>query len=203
MVMDLTIYYQGRLLGAPIYLDFVEAIPTDGAVPMILMFIGYGSIYCGQLLNAMISFNRFSVIYLKANYVEFWKKYLKLFLLFAFVIPLCLTIQFTVTQPAMLLYDESDPKLGYYLKERINKPIYDKSIRSVILFGFTGVSSLCMNCYVLKHLMQHRKKTDHSHTRITVAVSMNDLTPINARFLAYNISTFVFECMIAIVQVGS
>uniref|UniRef100_A0A7E4VCD1 Serpentine receptor class gamma n=1 Tax=Panagrellus redivivus TaxID=6233 RepID=A0A7E4VCD1_PANRE len=201
MMMDLAAYCQGRILGAPVFLSFVESLPTDGAFPMVFAFLGYGSIYCGQCLNALLSFNRFSVIYLKANYVDFWKKYLKYFLIAAFTIPILMTIQFTVTQPAILFYLDSEPQMGYYLKERVSKPIYNKSARSAVLFGFTGVCAFCMDIYVLKHLMKHRQKTK-ARVGITVAVSMSDLSPTNARFLAFNLLIFGCECMVAFIQVG-
>uniref|UniRef100_A0A7E4VCP5 Serpentine receptor class gamma n=1 Tax=Panagrellus redivivus TaxID=6233 RepID=A0A7E4VCP5_PANRE len=194
MLMDLACYAQGRILGAPVYLGFAEWLPKDGAVPMIFMFLGYGSIWSGQLLNAMISFNRFSVIYLKMKYAPFWKKNLKYFLIASVLVPFLMSVQFFVSQPAILLYDKTNPKVGYYLMERVDKAIYSKSGRSALLFAFTGVSSFCMNCYVLNQLIKRKKSS-------TASVSMDDSSAVNPRFLAYNINTFVCECIVAIVQV--
>uniref|UniRef100_A0A7E4VC56 Serpentine receptor class gamma n=1 Tax=Panagrellus redivivus TaxID=6233 RepID=A0A7E4VC56_PANRE len=176
MLMDLACYAQGRILGAPVYLGFAEWLPSDGAVPMIFMFLGFGSAWSGQLLNAMISFNRFSVIYLKMKYAPFWKKNLKYFLLASVVVPFLMTFQFFVSQPAILLYNETNPKMGYYLMERIEKPIYSKSGRAALLFAFTGVSSFCMNCYVLNQLIKRKKSS-------TASVSMDDSSAVLGVFI--------------------
>ncbi|KAE9553371.1 hypothetical protein FO519_003434 [Halicephalobus sp. NKZ332] len=164
-----------RTTNAPIFLPLLSLLPERHFLLTMVPWIMFHAMYTQNFLDCIIAFNRFTVIYLKTNYRNFWKKHL---------------LQILVTDVAIKFMNESDPDEGYrwdMFRQDILPPWWKNASNMALVTLVTASLSLFFNFYVsFKLLKQKFLKTKE-----------------NLKFSRQDFQLTIFSCFLFLNQIGN
>ncbi|KAE9553373.1 hypothetical protein FO519_003436 [Halicephalobus sp. NKZ332] len=162
-------------------------IPSSGFFITLILFIVYGSGSTQVVLDLVLCFNRFTVVWMGTKHVTFWKKYCKIILFIAFCIPAATTWETWFFDVKLSLKNASDPNQGY-----VWNPTNTKAIpwmqTPLIICGtvvITATLSFLMNCYVCWYLLKQKKNKNGGKM-----ISKQDL-----KLFLYNLLIFLTQAV--------
>uniref|UniRef100_A0A7E4VPS6 Serpentine receptor class gamma n=2 Tax=Panagrellus redivivus TaxID=6233 RepID=A0A7E4VPS6_PANRE len=194
-ILTVGIYFQGHVLGAPIFLPFVESLPHTGFLPTFFLCFLYYGIYAGQLINCALSFNRFSIIILKQSYHIFWNKYFRYLIFGILTTPILLVWQFIISNVRIYIFDDNNESMGYHLMDFDPPKWANKGKVMIGIYAVTAILSIIMNSVTLVFLVKNSNITKNKSSD-----KNDDSSPNNIRFFICIMMSFVAESMTAVIQ---
>ncbi|KAE9555229.1 hypothetical protein FO519_001579 [Halicephalobus sp. NKZ332] len=173
-----------------------KSLPEIGFFMTFIPVICY---HCGvavSLIDFFISLNRFTVILMKVNHKEFWRKIMPWIYVIVLILPNLFTWHFWLTDIRNEMYNASDPDQGYYWDQYAteNVPWMQNSRNmSIVIFG-CAFPSCCMNFYVCFHLI--KQKLSKTYSTSTYSEKQN------VQLLIYTLLIFITEIGLGFVMLS-
>lgn len=98
-----------RIPNEPAFISFVKSWNIHGIFVTSFFTLLWYQTYVAHIINAFLCFNRFTVLFLKQNYQQFWNKNLINFAAFCLCFPFLLIWHIPFTDVYIKLKNESDP----------------------------------------------------------------------------------------------
>uniref|UniRef100_A0A7E4V0W8 Serpentine receptor class gamma n=1 Tax=Panagrellus redivivus TaxID=6233 RepID=A0A7E4V0W8_PANRE len=181
-----------------VFKSVLAALPTDGffvAFPYVMAFYTSAALI---LLDFVLTFNRFSVILLKARYKTFWHRSFKYIVLFVLISPNILTWPMWFQD-----YIIAPPLKGYatYVWQARNPNVVSwisLSVGFAVLIIVSAVLDFLMNLYVMVALIKQQNKNQMFNQK--TKSKQNEATA-DKKLFAVSICAFVGQLASFITQV--
>ncbi|KAE9553374.1 hypothetical protein FO519_003437 [Halicephalobus sp. NKZ332] len=182
LVCSILYFLTFRGAKAPALVGFYSIFPESGGFVTLILFVVYCTGAAQVVLDLILCFNRFTVVWLEARHVAFWKRYCKIFLFLAFLYPILTSWEAWFFDVRVLPVNASDLTQGYNWVP-INPGAIPWMPIPLIVSGtvvITSTLSFLMNCYVCWYLLKQKKNKNGKK-----AVSKHD-----TRLFLYNLLIF-------------
>ena len=197
ITLHITSYLSLRAVGTPMFIPIFEALPESGFFITLIPVICY---HCGVVINFIdffISFSRITVILLKENYKEFWRRMMIWVYVAVLLAPNIFTWHFWFTDVKIKPYNDSDLEQGYYWEPYSEQNVpWMKNSRNmtIVIFG-CGIPSFLMNSYVCFYLI---KQKFFSRSDSVKRYSEKQ----NIQLLVYSCLIFITQMCLGLVQLA-
>ena len=146
-----------RLMTATTYNDFYsQFVQKPNFIYTFFYMIYFNSSFIHCMLDCLLSFNRFSVLFLALNYKNFWRLYLKYFIIFIFIVPFVFNWHYLFNTVVVIKhiapYGVTYPAITNYTFIHW----IDSTLSGTIMYSTCTVASLVMNLIVIYHLFYKR-----------------------------------------------
>ncbi|KAE9553372.1 hypothetical protein FO519_003435 [Halicephalobus sp. NKZ332] len=185
LICSLLFFLTSRGSSASALSKFYSDLPESGFFITLMLFIVYCSGASQVIFDLILCFNRFTVVWLEARHVAFWKKYCTVFLFLGFFFPVSTSWETWFFEVKLLPINASDFTQGFFWSPTNFNAIPWMSLPLIVsgTATITATLSFLMNCYVCWYLLEQKKNKNGSKM-----ISKND-----TKLFFYNILIFLTQ----------
>uniref|UniRef100_A0A7E4ZRR8 Serpentine receptor class gamma n=1 Tax=Panagrellus redivivus TaxID=6233 RepID=A0A7E4ZRR8_PANRE len=149
-----------RLPMAPVATPFIKSLPSEGFFPTVIQVILYNGFTVCLLCEALMSFNRATIVFMKMQFDQFWTKAMKYVYFLVFFLPNLITFNLWFQNVTIEPEFRDKPDLGVNWHERSYEyfGFMRTEVAYFIVFAIISVWNLIWNIYTLIYFVKRRNK---------------------------------------------
>uniref|UniRef100_A0A7E4VEG1 Serpentine receptor class gamma n=1 Tax=Panagrellus redivivus TaxID=6233 RepID=A0A7E4VEG1_PANRE len=149
-ISTIGLYFMMRLSLAPIMFPILLSLPSSGVIPTIVMFVGILSLCMMNMTEAVMSFNRASVVLFGVKHKEIWIRLMKWVRLIVTVPSLGITWNIWLQNATIDPIDKAHPELGYnWIYGNPERSWMNTTFCLFVMTVFTAVWNFFWNMFTL------------------------------------------------------
>uniref|UniRef100_A0A7E4UU26 Serpentine receptor class gamma n=1 Tax=Panagrellus redivivus TaxID=6233 RepID=A0A7E4UU26_PANRE len=160
IIMPITFFLCMRMPQVPMFYDYLYSLgEVYNFWTQFVPVLTYYCMFACEWMNLLLTFNRFTVFWLKHKYTVFWRRNLKWLLLVFLSIPLAPSLPLFTEIFTLFHYD-----FGQLTWDHKIKPKWSNSNSAMLMFGLTAVPALVMNIWLCLKLIKSRREGNLTST---------------------------------------